>query len=288
MPFRIPEALPAELRAALGELAPTWSELEVPDGTLGVILGSGLGPAAEEFPMAWRKGFGELGLPAASVAGHKGQLALARPAAGAPFLFLQGRLHRYEGLPDWRVLLPAAAMACLGLRGLLVTNAAGGLDPAFAAGDFMLIRDILTLQLDDPLRGLSLDGAPRRPARRPLYDEPLSATLLAAAAEAGVTLHEGVLTTASGPAYETKAEIRMTRGLGAQAASMSTFPESMLLAHLEFASIAMSCITNVIPDADDPDTEPLTHDEVVETGAAAATSFGKLLAAWSAQFAAGR
>ncbi len=280
MPFRIPDSLPADLEAALADLAPTWSELEIPAGTLGVILGSGLGPAAEEFPMIWRKEFGELGLPAASVAGHKGQLALAR-GPGAPFLFLQGRLHRYEGLPDWRVLLPAAAMACLGLRGLLITNAAGGLDPSFAAGDFMLIRDILTLQLDDPLRGLTLDGAPRRPPRRPLYDDALSATLLAAAREAGVPLHEGVLTTASGPAYETKAEIRMTRALGAQAASMSTFPESMLLAHLGFPSIAMSCITNVIPDADDPDTEPLTHDEVVETGAAAAAAFGRLLAAWS-------
>jgi purine-nucleoside phosphorylase len=280
MPFRIPEALPADLASALAELAPDWSNLDVPEGTLGVILGSGLGPAAEQFPFRWSKEFTELGLPSASVAGHKGQLTLAE-GPGAPFLFLQGRLHRYEGLPDWRVLLPAAAMACLGLRGLLVTNAAGGLDPVFTAGDFMLIRDILSLQLDDPLRGLAMGDAPRTPPRRPLYDAALADTLLAAAAESGVKLHEGVLTAATGPTYETRAEIRMTRALGAQAASMSTFPESMLLAHLGFPSIAMSCITNVIPDADDLDSEPLTHDEVVETGLNAAVDFGKLLAAWS-------
>ncbi len=280
MPFRIPENLPAELGGALKELSPVWSALDIPDGALGVILGSGLGPAAERFPFRWSKDFGELGLPSASVAGHKGQLALAG-GPGAPFLFLQGRLHRYEGLPDWRVLLPAAAMACLGLRGLLVTNAAGGLDPAFAAGDFMLIRDILSLQLDDPLRGLAPGEAPRTPPRRPLYDAALADTLLAAARESGVRLHEGVLTAASGPAYETRAEIRMTRALGAQAASMSTFPESMLLAHLGFPSIAMSCITNVIPGDDDRGFEPLTHEEVVETGRNAADGFGRLLAAWS-------
>lgn len=280
MPSRIPDSLPADLAEALAELIPIWTELSVPPDAMGVILGSGLGPAAEVFPLVWRRDFTELGLPSASVAGHRGQLALAE-GPGAPLLFLQGRLHRYEGLPDWRVLLPAAAMACLGLRGLLITNAAGGLDPAFAAGDFMLIRDILSLQLDDPLRGLVLDDAPRRPARRPLYDAALSASLLAAAAEADVRVHEGVLTTASGPAYETRAEIRMTRRLGAQAASMSTFPESMLLAHLDFPTLAMSCITNVIPDDSIEGAAPLTHDEVVEAGRDAAVNFARLLAVWS-------
>ncbi len=269
--------LPAGLETALDEIRPLWSRLELPAGTVGVILGSGLGPAADSFPLRWERGFEELGLVQASVVGHQGRLAL-RDGPGAPLLFLQGRLHRYEGHPDAQVLLPAAAMASLGLRALLMSNAAGGMDPTFRAGDFMLIRDILSLQLDDPLRGLSLGGAPRRPPRRPLFDAVLSSELLAAARESGVTLHEGLLTVGTGPAYETPAELNLTRQLGAQAASMSTFPESMLLAHLDLPLLGVSCITNEIKDVDQ---EPLTHDEVVETGRRAAGDFARLLGAWS-------
>ena len=278
--FRLPSPLPPSLAAAMEALAPRWAALDIPAGTLGVILGSGLGPAAEAFPARWSRGFEELGLTQASVAGHAGRLLLA-DGPGAPLLFLQGRLHRYEGLDDARVLLPAAALASLGLAGILITNAAGGLDPAFAPGDFMLIDDILSLQLDDPLRGLALAGAPRRPPRRPLFTGTLAETLVAAAAEAGVTLHRGTLTCATGPSYETRAEVAMTRALGAQAASMSTYPESMLLAHLGHPAVAMSCITNAIPPADAADSAPLTHDEVVDVGRRAAADFGRLLAAWS-------
>jgi purine-nucleoside phosphorylase len=279
--FRVPAALPAPLAEALAALAPLWAALDVPPGTLGVILGSGLGPAADGFPVRWSCPFAELGLPAASVAGHAGRLTLAA-GPGAPLLFLSGRLHRYEGLGDLRVLLPAAAMAALGLRGLLITNAAGGLDPAFAPGDFMLIEDILSLQLDDPLRGLALAGVPRQPPRRPLYDPALAEALVAGAADAGLRLHRGVLNCAPGPAYETRAELRMARQLGAQAASMSTFPESMLLAHWGLPTAALSCITNAIaPDAAG-EVAPLTHDEVVEVGRRSAVAFGRLLAALSA------
>ncbi len=278
--FAWPADLPAPLAAALAELAPIWSALELPAGTLGVILGSGLGPAADGFPARWSRGFAELGLPAASVAGHAGRLMLAA-GPGAPLLFLSGRLHRYEGLGDLRVLLPAAAMAALGLRGLLITNAAGGLDPAFAPGDFMLIEDILSTQLADPLRGQALGGLPRRPPRRPLFDPALAETLAGAATAAGLRLHRGVLNCAPGPAYETRAELRMARQLGAQAASMSTFPESMLLAHWGLPTVALSCITNAIPP-EGAEAPPLTHDEVVEVGRSAAAGFGRLLAALSA------
>jgi purine-nucleoside phosphorylase len=212
--FRWPAALPGPLAEALAALAPVWSTLALPPGTLGVILGSGLGPAADGFPVRWSRPFAELGLPSASVAGHAGRLTLAA-GPGAPLLFLSGRLHRYEGLGDLRVLLPAAAMAGLGLRGLLITNAAGGLDPAFAAGDFMLIEDILSLQLDDPLRGLALAGVPRQPPRRPLFDPALAETLAACADGVGLRLHRGVLNCAPGPAYETRAELRLARALGA-------------------------------------------------------------------------
>jgi purine-nucleoside phosphorylase len=278
--FHVPSPLPPVLAEAMAALAPRWAALDVPAHTLGVILGSGLGPAAEAFPARWSRSFEDLGLTQASVAGHAGRLLLA-DGPGAPLLFLQGRLHRYEGLDDARVLLPAAALAGLGLAGILITNAAGGLDPAFAPGDFMLIDDILSLQLDDPLRGLRLDEAPRRPPRRPLFTGTLAETLVAAAGEAGVTLHRGTLTCATGPSYETRAEVAMTRALGAQAASMSTYPESMLLARLGHPAVAMSCITNAIPAGDVEGAEPLTHDEVVEVGRRAAADFGRLLAAWS-------
>lgn len=278
--FRWPSTLPPDLDAALAALAPTWSALEVPPGTLGVILGSGLGPAAEGFPLRWRRDFASLGLPRASVAGHAGELRLAE-GPGAPLLFLSGRLHRYEGLGDLRVLLPAAAMAACGLRGLLITNAAGGLDPAFAPGDFMLIEDILSLQLDDPLRGQSLAGAPRRPPRRPLFDHALADTLAACAVGVGLRVHRGVLNCAPGPAYETRAELRLARMLGAQAASMSTFPESMLLAEWGLPAVALSCITNAIPP-EGAEVPPLSHEEVVAVGRQAAAGFGRLLAALSA------
>ena len=169
-------------------------------------------------------------------------------------------------------------MARLDLGALLITNAAGGIDPAFRAGEFMLIRDILSFQLQDPLRGAFLGEAPRRPPRRPLYDAAESARLLEAGKRAGIRLHEGVLAAATGPAYETRAELRVSRRFGAQAASMSTFPESLLLAASGAPSLAMSCITNEIKELPG---EPLTHEEVVEVGKQSAENFAKLLAAWS-------
>ena len=268
--------LPGALRRELRRIEPFWSALAVPAGTLGVILGSGLGGAADEFDTIWERSFGELGLAEASVEGHRGRLILAR-GSGAPLLFLQGRLHRYEGLADSQVLLPAAALANLGLAALLVTNAAGGLDPAFRAGEFMLIEDILSFQLQDPLRG-GLPGPPRNPPRRPLYDAARGAQLREAAGRAGVTMHAGTLAVWTGPVYETRAEIGLSRMLGAHAASMSTFPESLLLAALGAPSLAMSCITNEIKELPG---DPLTHAEVVEVGKSAAQNFARLLSAWS-------
>ncbi|MCP4547874.1 MAG: purine-nucleoside phosphorylase [bacterium] len=270
------KALPPELQQLLAEVEPALAGLDVPAGTLGVILGSGLGTAAEKFPFVWSRTFAELGITGASVEGHVGRLSLAK-GAGAHFLFLQGRIHRYEGHHDSKVLLPAAMMARLGLKGLLVTNAAGGLDPAYKAGDFMLIRDILSFQFDDPLRGLP-GGGVRVPPRRPLFDAELSSSLLTAARANSVTMHEGTLNVATGPTYETRAEIRMSSDLGAQAASMSTFPECMMLAYLDIRVAAMSCITNEIREEIG---EPLTHDEVVEVGLRAAEDFGRILGTWS-------
>ncbi len=268
-----PVWLPPALRDSLERIRPAWSTLSIPEGTVAVILGSGLGEAAKDFPVIWERGFKELGLLSAGVKGHKGSLILAE-SGGAPLLFLSGRLHRYEGHPDDAVLLPHAALALLNLRALLITNAAGGLDPSFDAGDFMLIRDILSSQWRDPLRGES--GVSPIPLR--LYDESLFAGLRRAAAEGGVVLREGILHAGLGPAFETPAEVRMARKMGASSASMSTFPESVLYARIGMPTAAISCITNVIKEEAG---EELTHEEVLETGLAAAAGFGRMLAAWT-------
>jgi len=269
----VPDWLPKDLRAGLAEAIPAWRELDIPAGTVAVILGSGLGSAAESFLSIWERSFEELGLPSAGVAGHKGRLILAE-SEGAPLLFLSGRLHRYEGHPDAAVLLPHAALSLLDLRAVLVTNAAGGLNPRFEAGDFMLITDILSSQWRDPLRG----ETGRAPSPLRLFDESLYEGLRRAAREGGAVLREGVLHAGLGPAFETPAEVRMTRRMGCSAASMSTYPESVLYARMGLPLAAISCITNVI----DPGAErPTTHQEVLETGLAAAGRFGGMLAAWA-------
>jgi len=271
-------ALSPALAAAVEEARPRWEGLELPEGTLAVILGSGIGSAAESFPMIWERDFSELGLLEAGVQGHRGRLLLAE-GAGAPLLFLQGRLHRYEGHDDSQVLLPAVLLAHLEPRAVLVTNAAGGLDPDYAAGDFMLIRDILSTQTLDPLRGSPATLGPEQPAG-PLFDAQLFPSLRDAAVETGVTLREGVLHVALGPTFETPAEIRLARRMGTQAASMSTFPESVLLSRMGVSLAGISCITNVIrPD----EPAPVSHEEVLETGLAAARGFARLLGAWSSR-----
>ena len=271
---QLPPALAEAVRAA----RPRWEGLSLPEGTLAVILGSGIGSAAERFPAVWERGFDELGLLQASVAGHKGRLILAE-TGGAPLLFLQGRLHRYEGHADAQVLLPAVLLAELGPKAILVTTAAGGMDPAYDAGDFMLIRDILSTQRLDPMRGSPETFGPE-PRPGPLFDESLHPGLREAAAEAGIVLREGVLHVGLGPTFETPAELRLARRMGTQAASMSTFPESVLLSRLGLPLAGVSCITNVIQEEG---AGPVTHEEVLETGLEAAEGFGRFLAAWASR-----
>ena len=264
------------LAEAVEKVRPRWEGLRLPEGTLAVILGSGLGGAAERFPVIWERNFEELGLVQAGVAGHRGRLILAE-SGGAPLLFLQGRLHRYEGHADAQVLLPAVLLADLSPRAVLVTNAAGGMDTSFEAGDFMLIGDILSTQRLDPLRGSPETFGPEpRPA--PLFDEKLAPGIRKAAAEAGIVLREGVLNVALGPTFETPAELRLARRMGAQAACMSTFPESVLMSRMGVPLAGISCITNVIQE---DGTAPVTHEEVLETGLKAAEGFGRFLAAWA-------
>ena len=246
-------------------------------GRVGLVLGSGLGNVADGLADAVAVPFGEIpGFTAPSVAEHSGRLVAGR-SGDVPVVALQGRLHPYEGLPPRRLLLPAAVLAGVGARAVVVTNAAGGLNRFYRPGDLMLIRDQVDLHLQDPLRGL-LAPAPMPRAARPaaIYDTTLARAAREAAAAAGVPLHEGVYASMWGPAYETRAEIGMLRRLGCDAVGMSTAPETALLAALGVKVLGISCITNPSREVGQPE---LSHQDVVEVGRRVRDRFTRLLEA---------
>ncbi|HOX26115.1 MAG TPA: purine-nucleoside phosphorylase [Candidatus Krumholzibacteria bacterium] len=240
-------------------------------GDVGVILGSGLGNFVDRIADARVAPYGEIpGYHATSVAAHQGRL-VGGIAAGVRTVAMQGRLHPYEGLAPADLLLPTAVLACLGVRAVVVTNAAGGLNRFYAPGDLMVIRDQIDLHWDDPLRGLLADplGAAGRvvgrvPPPAHLYDPALASALAAAAARAGVPVHQGVYASMWGPTYETKAEIGLLRRAGCDAVGMSTAAEVALLSALGVAVAGLSCITNPARETGQPE---LSHQDVVAVGA---------------------
>ena len=247
------------------------------DSPVAVVLGSGLGAFGDELADARSLPFSELpGFPRATVEGHKGRL-VAGTLGGVPVLALQGRLHGYEGHDAATVAFPARVFGALGARALVVTNAAGGTNPAFAAGDLMRITDHINLTGRNPLIGPNEDAlGPRFPDLSRAYDARLSQALEAAAAAAGVALRAGVYLQWNGPSYESPAEIRLSRLLGADAVGMSTIPEVIAAAHLGLPVCGVSCITNLAAGIA---PHPLTHEEVVEVAKLASGRFLALLRA---------
>lgn len=233
------------------------------------VLGSGLGAFADGFEGARTVGYDALpAMPTSAVPGHAGRLVLGK-VAGVPVLALQGRAHLYEGWGIQAATRAVRALARLGVRTFVLTNAAGGLVPEWGVPSLMAIDDHLNLQGRTPLaaceRGL---GTP--------YDREANACLERAARSAGIELHRGIYAGNLGPAYETPAEIRMLRRFGAHAVGMSTVQEA-LAAHAEGARVAaVSCITNLAAGITG---EKLNHDEVVAAGRQAASSFQALLEA---------
>jgi purine-nucleoside phosphorylase len=250
---------------------------------VGVVLGSGLGSVAEQLDVERERPFDQIaGFKSATVAAHRGKLVHARlPRGGMRVLLLQGRLHAYEGLPMEDVVLPVATLLALGVRTLVVTNAAGGLHPDVRAGDLMAITGLLEQHLQDPLRGLLLPpaGVPtelslRAAAHVHPFDPELARRLVEIGAREGVVVGSGVYASLWGPAYETLTEIAMFRRLGAAAVGMSTGPESALASRLGARVAGVSCITNVSREV--PGTL-LTHDEVIAIGQAARVRLTRLL-----------
>jgi len=243
--------------------------------TIGMVLGSGLGDYADTLENSITIPYSEIpGFPVPTVPGHSGAMVFGRKQ-GRNVVVLQGRIHYYEGLPMQEITLPVRVLAALGVKTLILTNAAGGVNTAFHPGDLMLLSDHINYSGMNPLIGPNLDAfGPRFPDMSDLYTAELREKIKEAAAEAGITLQEGVYAMYSGPNYETPAEIRMFRILGADAVGMSTVPEALVAGQSGMQVVGISCITNmaagVLP-------QKLSHSEVMETAARVHNTFQTLI-----------
>lgn len=229
---------------------------------LAMILGSGFNHVLGRLKVETAVPYEKLsGFPRVGVAGHAGTLLLGR-LGGTPVLVLSGRAHFYEGHPMEQITFPTRVLAELGIESLLVTNAAGGISAKFRPGDFMRLTDHINLMGANPLRGPLAKGRERFVDLSHAYDEKLGALLVKAAKAAKARLHAGVYLAVSGPSYETPAEIRAFRTLGAHAVGMSTVPEVIVARQCGLRVAGLSCITNVAAGLS---AENLSHHEVLET-----------------------
>jgi purine-nucleoside phosphorylase len=242
---------------------------------IGIVLGSGLGSLADELSAPVAIPFGALpGWPAATAPGHVGRFVLGH-LDGVPVAMLQGRLHLYEGNDPGLVVQPVLLMGRLGAPAVVLTNAAGGLNPAFGAGTLMVISDQINLTGRTPLLGPNADEIGSRfPDLTDLYPPAYRGRLRAAAQAEGTSLEEGVYVGLSGPTYETPAEVRMLRGLGGDAVGMSTVLEAIACRWAGIEVAGISLVTN--PGAG-YSGQPLNHEEVLAAGAAAGPRLAALI-----------
>ncbi len=234
---------------------------------IGIVLGSGLGPLADAVEVEREVSFTQAGLPVSSVPGHAGRFVFGK-LAGNPVVLMKGRVHLYEGHGSRAVTSGVRWMARQGAESLILTNAAGTLNPEFSPGTWMMLSDHLNLTGTSPLEGadfVDLSAA---------YDAPWRAEFRAMAAVSGMVLHEGVYAGLRGPQYETPAEIRMLRTMGADAVGMSTVLETIQARSLGLPVVAFSCLTNWAAGISET---PLDHHEVLETGKEAAQTMVELM-----------
>jgi purine-nucleoside phosphorylase len=245
---------------------------------VGVVLGSGLGAWADALAASTKIPYADIPhMPRSTVVGHAGNLVLGR-ANDVLVACLQGRVHMYEGHEPARVVFGVRLLARLGCRAVVLTNAAGGAEPSWSPGDLMLITDHLNLMGKSPLVGPNeADLGPRFPDMTEAYDRELGQAARDAARATGGALREGVYAGLLGPTYETPAEVRMARALGANAVGMSTVPEVIALRHMGVRVAAVSCITNLAAGLS---PTKLDHAEVEATAAEARGRFTALLTAW--------
>ncbi|HSI99744.1 MAG TPA: purine-nucleoside phosphorylase [Patescibacteria group bacterium] len=267
---RISEAT-AAIRARLAD------EPSLVEPRIIALLGSGLGGVVEllDPEPRVRVSYRDLPhVPGAGVEGHAGEL-VAGTVGGSPIIILSGRVHPYEGYSQREATLLLRAVIALGPRTLIVTNAAGGLNPEFEPGDVMLISDHLNLSGDNPLFGPNLDRFGERfPPMTDAYDPRLQDAAIEASERTAVPLRQGIYVMLPGPSYETRAEMRMFRGLGADAVGMSTAHEVIVARHAGVGVLGFSLITN---KATDDVEEGATHAEVIEMGRIGAEKLVTLL-----------
>lgn len=242
---------------------------------LALILGSGLGDFCDTMDVKETLDYREIeGFPISTVLGHKGRFVFGN-SGGVPIVAMQGRVHYYEGYPVQDVVLPARLMKLMGAEVLFLTNAAGGINPAFKAGDFMLITDHISSLVPSPLIGTNIEELGTRfPDMSEVYSLRLRGIIENAASSEGVPLQRGVYIQTTGPNYETPAEIRAFGRLGADAVGMSTAVEAMAARHCGMEVCGISCISNLAAGIS---ANPLTHKEVQETADRVAPLFKKLV-----------
>jgi purine-nucleoside phosphorylase len=245
---------------------------------VGVVLGSGLGAFGDTLGELVKVPYADIPkMPVSRVVGHAGNLCLGS-VEGVEVACMQGRVHLYEGHEPERVVFGVRLLARLGCKAVLLTNAAGGVHPSFRAGDLMLIIDHINLTGRNPLHGPNIDSlGDRFPDMSHAYDPGLCEAARKAALEVSVALREGVYLANLGPSYETPAEIRMARTMGADAVGMSTVPEVIALHHMRVRTAAISCITNLAAGIS---ATPLDHKEVEHTAQLTRDAFVRLLARW--------
>ena len=242
---------------------------------IALVLGSGLGDYAETIDVVATLDYKDIeGFPVSTVAGHKGRFIFGY-VKGVPVVCMQGRVHYYEGYPMTDVVLPARLMKMMGAKVLFLTNAAGGLNYDYAAGDFMMLKDHIMNFVPSPLFGANIDELGLRfPDMSDIYKKDLQEVIRSTAKELGIKLQEGVYIQLTGPNFETPAEVRMCRILGADAAGMSTAAEAVAANHMGMKVSGISCITNLGCGMLD---QPLSHEEVQETADRVAIDFKKLV-----------
>jgi purine-nucleoside phosphorylase len=242
---------------------------------IGLVLGSGLGAFADELSTATRIPYGQIpSFPRSTAIGHAGQMAIGK-AEGIPLAAMQGRVHLYEGYSPHQVAFPMRVFGRMGVRAVVLTNAAGGINLRYQQGALVVVKDHLNLQGQNPLVGPNDDRfGPRFPDMTHAYCNEYRTMVLTAAQARGKSVHEGVYAALLGPSYETPAEIRYLRTIGADLVGMSTIAEVIVARQMGIKVLAISCVTNMAAGILD---KPISHEEVLETGRRVRADFVALL-----------
>lgn len=240
-----------------------------------LVLGSGLGDYADTMEVAGQIDYSEIkDFPVSTVPGHAGKFIFGH-VKGVPVVCMKGRVHFYEGYPITDVVLPARLMKMMGAEILFLTNASGGINPAFGAGSFMLITDHISCFAPNPLIGANIDElGVRFPDMSAVYDPTLCQVIRERAKACDIQLHEGVYVQLTGPSFESPAEIRMLGSMGADAVGMSTVVEAIAANHMGMRICGISCVCNLAAGLS---PQPLTHEEVQEAANKAAPLFKQLV-----------